>query len=212
MPHESDLDVTVLQGLRLKGFAEASTLATLLDRSEADVADELSEAAADNLVVRRDGRLSGWTLTPEGRSANEQRLADELDRLDLRDLVTEAYERFLALNGEMLEVCTRWQVRRLGDTPTINDHGDPAYDAAVIAELVALDEQVRPICRRLSSELGRFGHYEPRFAEALRRLAAGEHDWFTKPVIESYHTIWFELHEDLLASLGLDRATEAARA
>ena len=212
MPHESDLDVTVLQGLRLKGFAEAPTLATLLGESEADVSDQLNKAAVDDLVVRRDGRLSGWTLTPEGRSANERLLGGELDRLGLRDLVTAAYERFLALNGEMLEVCTRWQVRRVDGTPVINDHGDPAYDAAVIGELVSLDEQVRPICQRLSAELARFGHYEPRFAEALRRVAAGEHDWFTKPVIESYHTVWFELHEDLLATLGLDRSTEAARA
>ena len=53
---------------------------------------------------------------------------------------------------------------------------------------------------------------EPGDAEALRRVRAGEHDWFTKPVIESYHTVWFELHEDLLASLGLDRSSEAARA
>ena len=32
----------------------------------------------------------------------------------------------------------------------------------------------------------------------------------TKPVIESYHTVWFELHEDLLVTLGLDRAAETA--
>jgi hypothetical protein len=39
-------------------------------------------------------------------------------------------------------------------------------------------------------------------------VQSGEIEWFTKPMIESYHTIWFELHEDLLASLGLDRAKE----
>jgi len=26
--------------------------------------------------------------------------------------------------------------------------------------------------------------------------------------MSSYHTVWFELHEDLLATLGIDRASE----
>jgi hypothetical protein len=28
-------------------------------------------------------------------------------------------------------------------------------------------------------------------------------------MIPSYHTIWFELHEDLLATLGIERGSEA---
>jgi hypothetical protein len=37
----------------------------------------------------------------------------------------------------------------------------------------------------------------------------GQPEWFTKPVIDSYHTVWFELHEDLLCTLGIERASEA---
>ena len=211
MPHDSALDVMVLQGLRLKGFAEVPALADLLGQPESDVLDQLEKAAADELVVHREGRLSGWTLTPEGRAANERLLAEELDRLGFRDVVERAYERFLALNPEMLATCTRWQVRQDDGAQTINDHSDPAYDAAVFAELAALDQGVQPICAELSSGLTRFERYAPRFAEPLALVQAGEHEWFTRPIIESYHTIWFELHEDLLASLGLDRSTEAAR-
>ncbi len=40
-------------------------------------------------------------------------------------------------------------------------------------------------------------------------MTEGERDWFTKPTIDSYHSVWFELHEDLLATLGLERAKEA---
>jgi hypothetical protein len=43
-------------------------------------------------------------------------------------------------------------------------------------------------------------------------VLTGDHDWFTKPILASYHTVWFELHEDLLATLGLDRASETAAA
>ena len=35
-------------------------------------------------------------------------------------------------------------------------------------------------------------------------------EWFTRPMIDSYHTVWFELHENLLATLGIERAREQA--
>ena len=31
----------------------------------------------------------------------------------------------------------------------------------------------------------------------------------TRPRADSCHTVWMELHEDLLATLGVDRGTEA---
>ena len=30
-------------------------------------------------------------------------------------------------------------------------------------------------------------------------------------MIDSYHTVWFELHEDLLATLGIERSSEGSR-
>ncbi|MDP9020051.1 MAG: MarR family transcriptional regulator, partial [Actinomycetota bacterium] len=43
---------------------------------------------------------------------------------------------------------------------------------------------------------------------ALRRVVAGEGDWLTRPLIDSYHTVWFELHQDLLDTLGIERGSE----
>ena len=57
--------------------------------------------------------------------------------------------------------------------------------------------------------MARYGGYGARFAQAISRLDAGELEYFTKPIIDSYHTIWFELHEDLLSSLGIERSQEA---
>jgi hypothetical protein len=31
-----------------------------------------------------------------------------------------------------------------------------------------------------------------------------------KPLIDSYHTVWFELHEELISLAGLSREAEAA--
>ncbi len=207
MPQASSPDVLALHGLRLKGFADVPVIAGLYDLDETIVSEVLSKAGEAELAMFRDGRRTGWALKPAGRIENERLLAAELDGLELRAIVQSAYDRFLAKNAAMLEVCTQWQVKDQ-DAQLLNDHSDPAYDESVIAQLAELDEYVQPICAELSDELDRFSVYGPRFSTALDKLRAGELEWFTKPIMESYHTVWFELHEDLLATLGIDRATE----
>jgi len=50
---------------------------------------------------------------------------------------------------------------------------------------------------------------DPGFMQrASHALVAGEHTWLTRPTVDSYHTVWFELHEDLLATLGRTRSDE----
>jgi hypothetical protein len=38
---------------------------------------------------------------------------------------------------------------------------------------------------------------------------AGDTTWLARPIIDSYHTVWFELHEELIAASGLTREEEA---
>jgi hypothetical protein len=157
--------------------------------------------------------MVGWSLTPDGRAKGEELLSEELDSQGVRAPVTEAYAQFLAVNAGFLALCTDWQLRPPDSPeqdPVFNDHSDPNYDAEVIARLADLDSHAQSICSYLADQLERFTEYGPRFTHALHRVQAGELDWFTKPMIESYHTVWFELHEDLLATLGIDRAAESA--
>jgi len=90
---------------------------------------------------------------------------------------------------------------------TAQDRADPEL-LAEIGRLRAIDDAIRPVVADLAEALDRYGRYAPRFAAALARLEAGELEWFTKPLIDSYHTVWFELHEDLLSTLGLERSKE----
>lgn len=212
MTAPSDTRTLVLHGLRLKGVAEPPAIVEATGVDLAEVQDHLAALVADGLVVRREGRLSGYTLTPAGRAEHSRRLSEELDRLGVREEVSAAYERFLAHNRDLLEVCTAWQLREddPDGEPVVNDHTDPDYDAKVIERLAEIDAEIQPICADLARSLARFGRYGPRLTHALERLRSGDKDWFTKPMIPSYHTIWFELHEDLLATLGIDREQEAA--
>jgi hypothetical protein len=92
----------------------------------------------------------------------------------------------------------------------VNDHADAAYDQQVVVRLITLHDQVRPIVADLRGHLARFASYSARLRGAVEKVSEGDKDWFTKPTIDSYHTVWFELHEDLLATLGLERAKETA--
>jgi hypothetical protein len=116
-----------------------------------------------------------------------------------------AYEAFRSMNREVLQVCTDWQVRP-GGAP--NDHTDASYDWSVIDRLEALDDRAGPLVRRLANADSRFGEYRERLRAARQRVVDGERDWLTSPRVDSYHTVWMELHEDLLAALGLERQAE----
>jgi hypothetical protein len=207
MPDQTDPRLLVLHGLRLKGFAEAADVATLVGLDPAAVTSELEQLKAEELVLYREGRLTGWALTPAGRKAQEAGLQAELAACGARDAIFDAYKRFLDLNTDLLAVCTAWQMK---DDATINDHTDAAYDQAVIDRLHELHERVAPIIDDLESTLGRYCGYRGRLESSLARLRSGETEWFTKPLIDSYHTVWFQLHEDLLNTLGIERSQEGA--
>jgi DNA-binding MarR family transcriptional regulator len=206
--HPSTTEFLVLHGVRLKGFAEPGALASLWELDENDVTAELKTLADAGLVHHREGRVSGWSLTPDGRAAHARMAGDEIDGADARPAVKDAYERFLDINPDLLGACTSWQLRTVGGSQVVNEHQDPAYDASVVEQLAEVHERVGPVLDVLAGALARFGRYPVRLENALRQVRAGATEYFTKPLIDSYHTVWFELHEDLLSTLGLQRAAE----
>lgn len=206
MVFASEPGLLVLHALRLKGFAEDDVVVGVTGLEPDVVAGCLAEAASRELVVRREGRVAGWTLTPAGRETHRRVVEAELAETGARADVDRAYRGFVALNPELLDVCTAWQVREgLGGEAVFNDHTDAAHDAAVVARLAAIHTAIVPVCDTLTGVLDRFGRYRPRLEQAYRRVRAGEPEWLTRPLIDSYHTVWFELHEDLLVTLGLER-------
>jgi hypothetical protein len=207
MASQSDSRLLVLHGLRLKGFAEPNDVAALVGLEPREVTAQLEQLKADELVLYREGRLTGWALTPAGRKAQEEGLQAELQACGARDAVFDAYKRFLDLNNDLLAVCTAWQMK---DEATINDHADVAYDQGVIDQLHALHAKAEPIISDLEATLDRYCGYRARLESSLTKLRSGEPQWFTKPLIDSYHTVWFQLHEDLLNTLGIERSQEGA--
>ncbi len=206
MVHVSDPHFLVLHGLKLRGFAEAPALVELLGLDIAEVGRQLDAAATEELVLRRDGRISGWSLTAAGRARHAQLLAEDREAAGCWAALAAAYPRFCELNLEFKALCTDWQVR----DGVINDHSDAAYDASIVRRLRTLDDAVQPLCDQATAALNRLSPYGSRLAAALARLEAGATDQFTKPLANSYHDIWMELHEDLISTMALTRTAADA--
>jgi hypothetical protein len=198
----------VLLALRLRGVVEGSVVAARAGLRPERAVQVLVDCVDAGWAQRSEGRLAGWALTAAGRRHGEQLLSAELDALGARAPLESAYLRFVELNGALLSVCTAWQVVTVDGVEVPNDHSDPARDADVLATLGALHEQAAPLTTTIGELVERFAGYRPRLDAAHRRVTAGEHEWLTRPTIDSYHTVWFELHEHLLATLGRSRTDE----
>ncbi|MPY94142.1 MAG: transcriptional regulator [Acidimicrobiia bacterium] len=205
MARAVDPTLLVLLGLRLRGFGPSGAVAELAGLDVQCVRRTLAACEARGWAAHRDGHARGWSLTPAGRAEGERRLGAELDERGQRPAVLVAYERFLGHNAELLAICTAWQVR---EGTGANDHSDEAYDAVVIERLGAVHVAAGPTRAALAGALDRFGPYEARLGHALGRVRAGERNWFAGAGVASYHSVWFELHENLLATLGIDRSRE----
>jgi hypothetical protein len=188
-------NLLVLHALRCVGSTVPARLAAVTGIEEPGVESELIDLAVAGLVTFDRGEFGGWSLTDAGRVADAERVAAEVDAAGVRPAVTAAYHRFLELNPELLDVCTAWQ--------TI-DHSEPARVDRVLARLIDVDRRAAGVCADLAAAVPRFGRYRVRLADALARVRAGDPN-FVAYDLEAYHTVWFQLHEDLLATLGIPR-------
>jgi len=198
----TDAELVVRQALRLKGRATAEAIvgATFLDPNI--VQETLTGMVTGGEAIEASGR---FRCTPAGRDALEERLATERTSIDQAALEV-LYELFDEHNNLLKALASSWQMR--GDAP--NDHNDAAYDDAILAQLGQLHEQFGPFVDRVLDVAPRLAAYRQRFDTALDKINAGDHTFFLRPVIDSYHTVWFEFHEELIGLLGRTRQAEAA--
>lgn len=207
MTRESTPDLLVLHAVRIVGFGDTATVARRFALDPAETEELLRDAEAYGWVQHAAfADLSGWSLTGRGRAQEERLLAAELAEVDGGGAVREVYRDFLPLNARLQRACTDWQLRPTHDDRlATNDHTDPGWDARVLAELAAIEHGLAPLAVRLGQVLARFEGYDARFAAARRRADAGETGWVDGTDVDSCHRVWFELHEDLVATLGIDR-------
>lgn len=206
----SDPTLLTLLAVRLVGFASTHGVAARFHLDPALVEEILLDGQAYGWVTHSEfAGTSGWSLTDRGRAENERQVAAELDAQGARELVAGVHRRFLPLNARFLEAMTRWQIQPTpGNSMASNDHTDFRWDDRVISSLKSIGRQLVPLEADLVGALTRFAGYSERYNAALAHLERFEHEWADGLGIDSSHLVWIQPHEDLLASLGLDRADE----
>jgi pyruvate,orthophosphate dikinase len=178
-----------------------------------------SEQAGDCLMVSVDDArrlLDGLEMSADAEQAvGSFRLTDagkQRARMDLDAAragwpgAVQALDEFVAFDKQVKDVVTSWQMR--GET--VNDHTDAAYDALVLNGLAALHEQIGEWLDRGAATQPRFAAYRRRLDRAAAAITAGDAKFVASPRVDSYHSAWFELHEELILLAGRTRADEVA--
>lgn len=207
---ESQPDLLALHALRLKGAGEEPAIARRYDLDRDAVHAHLVACQAAGWVRRVSVAGTGvWTVTDPGRTEDSRRLAQELVDSGAGEVVKAAHADFLPLNQRLLAACTDWQIRPLRwDPAALNDHTNYRWDSRVLDEFASIGKQLSLLDTALSAALRRFAGYGNRYSAARRRAERGEWEWIDGARIDSCHSVWMELHEDLLSTLGLARADE----
>ena len=191
----------------LKGVASADSLVDVLGcgpgQAAAAMAALIAEGDAQELPG---GRIR---LTKEALAS-----VDELFRRDsarLRSAVEPVMDGFHTVDRAFKELVTSWQMREIDGEEAINDHTDAAYDNAVV---VRLGDDIHPrvlaVVEVVSTAEPRLARYGDRLTSALAAVKQGDAQMMAHPLRDSYHTVWFELHEELIRLSGRNRASEAA--
>ena len=186
----------ILMALRVRGRAKTDALARATGTTIADVGACVVEAAAAGLI---DGDANGFVLTPAGRAALATALTSEArDRVALAKL----HDAFLAVDARLKAAVTAWQV---GGSGPVSGAPDAGESSARLAAVAAVATGAAAIADRLAGVVPRLAPYARRLAAAADALARGDSRFVASPRVDSLHQVWFELHEDLLVTLGRER-------
>jgi hypothetical protein len=199
----TDLDLLALHGLAVKKAGGPEAVAAILGADEAGVAAAL-EAAVE--AGRAAGAKGTFMVTPAGREWLDERYPEAFADFRADPAGTETYERFERINRALLELFTDWQMMPSGGGERVpNDHSDADYDHGIVDRLGAQHERAEKVIDRFAELQPRMSVYRERLDEAHDKTLAGDLDFVSGVRIDSYHTVWFELHEDLLRMLGRER-------
>jgi pyruvate,orthophosphate dikinase len=196
----------VIRALVIKGFVTPELLAPAVGVSSEEATQLLDGLAADGIAAASGGLSS---LTPDGKELAAELLAQDRETWGGEE-ATAALDGFIALDGRMKTIVTAWQMREVDGKQVLNDHTDAAYDAAVLADLAALHADATAWITPLVAGLPRLARYLARLDPAAAAAAAGDGRFIASPRVDSYHGVWFELHEDLIRLAGRSREEEVA--
>jgi hypothetical protein len=192
----------VMHGLAVKKHATPEVVAGIVGLETDEVRKVLVNLVEAKRVAEANGK---YLLTPAARMALDCDYSRLYADVRVHPDFKAGYEGFERLNGALKQLITNWQTLPVGGGRVPNDHSNKDYDAKIIDRLAELHERAELVLKRLAGVVPRFQIYDEKLQAALRRSEDGAIQWVSDAKIESYHTLWFELHEDLLRLMGRER-------
>ena len=193
---------SVLHAFAIKKFASIDDAVALTGLDEAQVRTLAAEAVAGGRLNEVDGR---YMVTPTAQITLQGVYAKVYARLRSDAGFREDYQAFEHINDDLKQLMTDWQTLTIAGETVANDHSDADYDERIISRLGSLHDRAERLLDRLARHEPRIGHYSRQLLIALEKAEDGDIRWVSDATISSYHTVWFELHEDLLRVTGLAR-------
>lgn len=180
----------ILQYLSREGVAETKTITDDTDISETELTETLNDLESDGYVEGDDF----WYLTDEGETHFNDVLrarftSDQIAELENR------YQEFESLDSRFKDLANSWQGR----------DDERAYDE-LIDDLAEFHREVETFLDGFSEPIrDEYRIYVTDLKSALENLQGGNDKYFTGTDVDSYHTVWFRWHDDLLRTLGKQR-------
>lgn len=192
-----------LHTLTLRQLATAEQLGDIVVQEPAALTASLERAVSEGTAIAARG---AFMITPKGRELLDEAYPTWFAEHRSDSTVMEAIERFeTGVNKQVLAVTTDWQTIEVGGERTSNDHGDKDYDARIIDKLGQVHDRTVKVLNPIVVVEPTVDRFLDRLAAALTRAEAGETDYVSGVRVDSFHTVWFQMHEHLLRITGTVR-------
>lgn len=192
----------VLHGIAIKKHATPEEVSNTVGLDLDTTKSIIINAVDSGRVLKVGERVS---LTPAATMILNSEYPKVYSNFRENKFLLSSIEEFESLNNELKILMTSWQIISIGGKEIPNDHLDNEYDTKIITKLGDIHEKFEIIIDKLAKELERLHIYKEKLQQALEKAEDGDIKWVSDAKIESYHTVWFELHEDLLRIFGRDR-------
>lgn len=191
-----------LHGLAIKKHGSPAEVAQITGLAEATVRAALDEAVKANRAVKTGEK---YMLQPAAQVALRTGYSRDFGAQRADAAMQATYDDFEKINEQLKQLITDWQTMTVGGQKLANDHSDRDYDEKMIDRLGRLHERAGPILDRFAAGLPRLAVYKDLLTAALERAEDGDVAWVSDARCLSYHTVWFELHDDLIRILNRTR-------
>jgi len=198
----TESEFAVLNTIVLKKMTRAAVVADLTGLPLADVNATVATLEGEGAIFRMDADVmvteTGTAMAKDSAGQMYAQLRDDPD-------IERWHARFEPLNRQLLRAITSWQTIDVGGSRVPNEHADAEYDEKVRSQIDAIVTKMGRLLDELGAKVPRLLRYRERLMDALARADAGDARFISDVRVDSIHSIWFEMHEDVLLVLGKER-------